>query len=164
MGKMTHTSMSRQSELCWTWRMWWSQSKWPKPLFRASHWWPRLHQWDFRARSNNETFLSCQLKARRDASSKMLWCFDNFLLFFTVDRATRTYTYVTYALVQARWRNTQVPVANAGRSTRDLNLCHPASYRPLLTCPKTISMRAATRGVPLSRADSGSKLVAKFLS
>ena len=33
------------------------------------------------------------------APSKM---FDNFLLFFTVDRATRTYTYVTYALVQAR--------------------------------------------------------------
>ena len=48
--------------------------------------------------------------------------------------------------------------------TRDLNLSHPASYRPLLTCPKTISVRAATRGVPLSRADSGSKLVAKFLS
>ena len=21
--------LSRQSELCWTWRMWWSQSKWP---------------------------------------------------------------------------------------------------------------------------------------
>ena len=57
--------------------------------------------------------------------------FDNFLLFFTMDRATRTYTSVTYALVQARWRNTQVPVANAGRSTRDLNLSHPASYTAL---------------------------------
>ena len=46
-------------------------------------------------------------------------------------------------------------MANAGRPTRDLNLCHPASYRPLLTCPRTINVRAATRGfrVPGRTAD-----------
>ena len=58
---------------------------------------------------------------------------------FSVDRATCTYTSVTYALVLSQL------VANARRSTKNLILSHLASYRPLLTCPKTIRVRAAIR-------------------
>ena len=59
---------------------------------------------------------------------------------FSVDRATCTYTSsVAYALVLSQI------VANARRSTKNLILSHLASYRPLLTCPKTIRVRAATR-------------------
>ena len=59
---------------------------------------------------------------------------------FSVDRATCTYTSsVAYALVLSQI------VANARRSTKNLILSHLASYRPLLTCPKTIRVRAAIR-------------------